>query len=187
MVLPISSVVLAAGLLAGAPNDPATPHLPYLPAATSHNLGGPPRVGFDVLAAFDHKKGKALPASVTKFHKKKVTVAGFMERENPGSGPVEFFLIINDACGCTGSPKLTEIVFCATPVNKTTHLRPGLVTVTGTLYTKEQYEQGQLVAIYALDAESIDGKPLAGPAPVGKPPSGGADAGTDASTRSIVE
>ena len=121
---------------------------------------GSPRVGFDVLAGFDYEKGKDLPATVTRFHKKRVSVGGFMEREFPGSGPVEFFLIINDACGCTGSPKLNEVVFCATPKGKTTHLRPGLVTVTGTLYVKEQVEMGEVIAVYAMDVDTINGDKL---------------------------
>jgi hypothetical protein len=120
-------------------------------------LGGqdPVKTSFAVLASFDYVEGKALPGEVTALDTKVVSISGFMQREVPGSGPVQQFLLINDACGCNGTPKLNEIVFCALPDGVTTDIKPGVVHVTGTLYVGEQREDGAVWAVYVLDADTI--------------------------------
>ena len=42
----------------------------------------PPKVGFDVLASFDYEEGVEPPKEVTKHHKQRVKIAGFMETED---------------------------------------------------------------------------------------------------------
>jgi hypothetical protein len=120
-----------------------------------HGGQDPVKTSFAVLAGFDWVEGKQLPAEVTAMDAKVVSISGFMQREVPGSGPVEQFLLINDACGCNGTPKLNEIVFCALPDGVTTDIKPGVVHVTGTLYVGEQREDGTVWGIYVLDADSI--------------------------------
>lgn len=117
----------------------------------------PPMVGFDQLAGFDYQVGMALPQSVTKYDQQTVRLTGFMARETEGTGQVEFFLLINDACGCEGTPKLNEIVYCAMPEGETTEILPGTVTVTGTMFVGEQSEEGIVIGIYALDVDAIKG------------------------------
>lgn len=115
----------------------------------------PVRTSFAVLAGFDWTPGMKLPDEVTKLDSQKVQIGGFMMRESPGSGPVAQFLLINDACGCTGTPKMNEIVFCAMPEGVTTDIKNGVVQVTGTLYVGEQKEEDEVVAIYVMDVDSI--------------------------------
>ncbi|MGE3171468.1 MAG: DUF3299 domain-containing protein [Planctomycetota bacterium] len=115
----------------------------------------PVETSFEVLAGFDYRPGMVLPAEVKKLDEQTVTLRGFMMREVPGSDPVGQFLLINDACGCNGTPKLNEIVYCALPDGVTTDVRPGIVHVTGKLYVGEQREDGEVFAIYVLDADRV--------------------------------
>ncbi len=115
----------------------------------------PVDVDFATLSNFDYVEGMKLPKAVTKYDEETVTISGFMAREDEGSGPVEFFLLINDACGCEGTPKLNEIVYCAMPEGETIEIQPGTVEVTGMLYVGEEKEDGFVVGIYSLDADSV--------------------------------
>jgi hypothetical protein len=119
-------------------------------------LGNDPiSVGFGKLAGFDYTEGMTLPTEVTDLDEKVVTLRGFMRREVPGSGPLNAFLLVNDACGCTGTPKMNEIVFCTLPDGVTTDEKTGLVTVTGKLYVGEEKEEGVVVMLYQMDADSV--------------------------------
>ena len=122
-------------------------------------VGAPPSdpvdVDFATLSGFDYIEGMELPSEVTYYNEKKVKVSGFMQREDGGDGPVEFFMLINDACGCEGTPRLNEIVFCAMPEGETTEILAGSVTVEGTLYVGEETDDGIVLAIYTLDADSV--------------------------------
>lgn len=115
----------------------------------------PVRTNFAVLAGYEWTAGMELPAEVKALDGKPIRVSGFMVREVPGSGPVSQFLLINDACGCNGTPKMNEIVFCALPEGQTLEVKAGVVEVTGTLWVGEQKEEGEVVAIYVLDADSV--------------------------------
>jgi hypothetical protein len=115
----------------------------------------PVTVDFATLAGFEYVEGMKLPESVTRFHEQTVKISGFMARECEGTGPVEFFLLINDACGCSGTPMLNEIVYCAMPEGETIEIEPGTVEVTGTMYVGEEKEDGFVVGIYSLDADSV--------------------------------
>ena len=117
--------------------------------------GEPLQVGFAKLAAFDYQDGMKLPKEVTDLDEKEVTIRGFMRRESPGSGPVDEFMLINDACGCNGTPKLNEIVFCALPDGVTMDIKPGVVHVTGKLYVGEEKEDGVVIALYTMDADVV--------------------------------
>ena len=117
--------------------------------------GDPIAVGFAKLAGFEWKEGQALPKEVTDLDEKEVTIRGFMQRETPGSGAVNQFLLINDACGCNGTPKLNEIVFCTLPDGVTMDIKPGVVSVTGKLYVGEEKEDDVVVMLYQMDADTV--------------------------------
>ena len=116
----------------------------------------PQRIGFDVLASYTWTEGMSLPKEVTKLDENLVTISGFMLREVPGGSPVDQFLIVNEACGCNGSPKLNEIVFCTLPDGVTMDIKPGIVSVTGKLYVGEEKEDGVVVMIYQMDADIVN-------------------------------
>ncbi len=118
-------------------------------------LADPIAVGFAKLASFEFKDGMTLPTEVTDLDQKEVTIRGFMVREVPGSGPVSQFLLINDACGCNGTPKLNEIVFCTLPTGVTMDIKTGVVSVTGKLYVGEEKEDGVVIMIYQMDADTV--------------------------------
>lgn len=117
--------------------------------------GEPLQVGFAKLAGFDFKDGMTLPKEVTDLDTKEVTIRGFMQREVPGSSAVNQFLLINDACGCNGTPKLNEIVFCTLPDGVTMDIKPGVVSVTGKFYVGEEKEDGVVVMLYQMDADTV--------------------------------
>jgi hypothetical protein len=126
-----------------------------LPALLLLAADDPLKVGFAKLAGFDYQEGMKLPKEVTDLDEKVVEIRGFMQRETPGSEPVNSFLLINDACGCTGTPKLNEIVFCTLPDGVTTEVKPGVVTVTGKMYVGEEKEDGVVIMLYQLDADTV--------------------------------
>jgi len=113
-------------------------------------------VDFASLSDFEYREGMTLPVHVTKLDRKTVRISGFMAREEPGEGPTEFFLLINDACGCEGMPKLNEVLFCAMPPGEKTTIRPGNVSVVGTLFVGEIEQDGYVVALYCLDVDRIE-------------------------------
>jgi len=78
-----------------------------------------------------------------------------MRREVPGGGPVNQFMLINDGCGCDGTPKMNEIVFCTLPDGVTMDVKPGIVTVTGKVYVGESKEDDIVVMIYQMDADTV--------------------------------
>lgn len=119
-------------------------------------LGGDPlKVGFATLAGFEWKDGTALPKEVTDLDEKEVTIRGFMQRESPGGGAVSEFMLVNDACGCNGTPKLNEVVFCTLPDGVTMDIKAGVVSVTGKLYVGEEKEDGVVVMLYQMDADTV--------------------------------
>ena len=73
MKLAISTLLCCA--LAGSTNDPI-------------------EVGFGTLAGFDYEEGMELPADVTGYDGKLVTVSGFMRREDGGDGATEYFMLV---------------------------------------------------------------------------------------------
>ena len=95
--------------------------------------GDPTEVGFDVLSGFDYVEGEELPEDITGYNGKSIKVSGFMRREDAGDGPTSTFMLVNDACGCDGTPKLNEIVFCAMPSGDTVEISASTITVTGTI------------------------------------------------------
>ena len=112
-------------------------------------------INFQVLSNFEYKQGAAVPESVTKYHEKKVKVGGFMASEDGSDGEVEYFILVNDACGCEGTPLLNEMIFCAMPEGKMTTIQPGTVWVTGTLYVEEEIEEGVAMSLYTMEVESV--------------------------------
>ena len=115
----------------------------------------PTKVGFSTLASFQYQEGMTLPKEITDLDEKSVTISGFMQREVAGSSPVNQFLLINEACGCNGTPKLNEVVFCTLPDGVTMDVKPGVVKVTGKFYVGEEKEDGVVVMIYQMDADTV--------------------------------
>jgi len=118
-------------------------------------VGDPTEINFAELSNFDYEEGKEMPESVTKHHKKLVKVGGFMATEDGVGGDVEYFILVNDACGCEGTPKLNEMIFCAMPVGQTVKIKPGTVSVTGTIHVEEEKEEGVVVSIYTMSVDSV--------------------------------
>jgi hypothetical protein len=129
--------------------------LPLLLGLLACLADDPTKVGFAVLAGFDYQEGMQLPKEVTDLDQKVVEVRGFMQREVPGSGPVGSFMLVNDACGCNGTPKLNEVIFCTLPDGTTIDVKTSTVTVTGKLFVGEEKEDGVVIMIYQMDADSV--------------------------------
>lgn len=125
-----------------------------LPSASVYS-SDPQELTFGILAGFDYKEGMTLPKEVSNYNRKQVRVSGFMATEDGSEGDVEYFIIINDACGCEGTPNMNEMVFCAMPEGKTTKLRDGRVMVTGTFYVSEEKEEGVVISLYGLEVDSV--------------------------------
>ena len=113
-------------------------------------------VDFATLSGFDYVEGMDLPSEVTDLDERTIRVPGFMNPEVDGEDDVEYFMLIDDACGCEGIPKLNEIIFCAMPEGETTDILSGTVFVEGTIYVGEQVEDGVVVSVYELDVDLIE-------------------------------
>lgn len=116
----------------------------------------PIATSFTTLAGFDYQPGMTLPAEVQALHEKVVKLQGFMKPEVDGETEVQYFLLVNDACGCDGTPMLNEIVFCAMPEDRNTKILPGVVRITGKLFVGEEKEGESVVGIYYLDVDKIE-------------------------------
>ena len=125
--------------------------LPSQPALSSE----PEELNFGILAGFDYEEGMELPEEVSKLNGKQVSVSGFMATEDGSEGDVEYFIIINDACGCEGTPKMNEMIFCIMPEGETTKLKDGRVTVVGKFHVSEEMEEGVVVSLYGLEVDSV--------------------------------
>ena len=90
-----------------------------------------------------------------KYHEKKITVGGFMNSEDDSTGELDFFILVNDACGCEGTPKLNEMIFCSMPEGETVALKPGTAWVTGKLFIEEEIDEGIVVSLYTMEVESV--------------------------------
>ena len=119
-------------------------------------LDEPEEISFQVLSNYEYKESMDLPKSVTKYHKKTIQVGGFMATEDGSGGEVEYFILVNDACGCEGTPRLNEMIFCAMPEGERTTIKPGTVSVTGTLYVEEEIEEGVVVSLYTMAVDSVN-------------------------------
>lgn len=128
--------------------------LALLPLSSSH--GDPEEIDFASLSDFDYVEGMTLPSHVTQHNRKTIKVSGFMAREDSGSGPTEYFMLINDACGCNGTPFLNEVVFCAMPAGEPTEMKPGTVTVTGQFFVGEERDNGVVLSLYRMDVTDIE-------------------------------
>lgn len=118
--------------------------------------GDPIPVNYPELSNFEYEEGMELPEFVTKYHEKKITISGFMKTEDGSiEGDVDYFILVNDACGCEGTPKLNEMIFCSMPEGQTTRLKPGNATVTGTLYVEEEIVDEIVVSLYSMSVESV--------------------------------
>lgn len=129
-----------------------------LGAALLLPTGDPTQVDFATLSGFDYVEGMELPTEVTQFDEEIVEISGFMKREDgvsARSDEVEYFMLVNDACGCEGTPKLNEIIFCAMAEGETTRILPGIVKVTGQMYVGEEVDDGVVLALYTMDVDSL--------------------------------
>lgn len=115
----------------------------------------PTPIDFASLSDFTWVRGMSLPTHVTKLDRVKISITGFMARDGGDTGPVDYFLLINDACGCNGIPFLNEIVFCDMPPGQKTDILPGIVTVEGTLYVGEVVYDDVVTSLYNLDVDKI--------------------------------
>lgn len=124
--------------------------------ALAPGFDDPEEVDFATLSDFDYTEGMTLPKKVTKFDGKKVKVSGFMATEDGGPGPSDYFLLINDACGCEGVPMLNEVIFCVTADGKPVKIEPGTVFLTGTLEVSEERDYGVVVSLYRMVVDKVD-------------------------------
>ena len=118
---------------------------------------GPRTVDFGLLASFEYREGMALPKGVTELDKKEVKVSGFMRGENGATEGLEFFMIVNEACGCAGEPKLNEVIYCAMPEGQKVNLSAAPVKVTGTMYVGEEKEGDYVTSLYRMEIQKIEG------------------------------
>ncbi|MEO0479895.1 MAG: DUF3299 domain-containing protein [Planctomycetota bacterium] len=123
---------------------------------SSSTLVDPTEVDFATLSGFDFKQGMDLPSEITAYNGTEIKVSGFMATEDGSPGPVSEFLLINDACGCEGTPKINEVIFCYMADGSQVEIDPGVVSVTGTLDVGEEVDYGVVLSLYRMEVTQID-------------------------------
>jgi hypothetical protein len=118
----------------------------------------PTPLDFTILAGFDYQEGQKLPDKVTKFDGKTIKIRGFMRPLEDGVGDkVSQFYLVNQACDCTGMPKLNEIILCTLPDGKTADIADDPVTVVGELSVGEERDADDYVtSIYRLKVTAFN-------------------------------
>ena len=134
-------------------------------------------VGFDVLATFKYEVPEDAPASKTNapaadpdtqipakvkaFSGKKVAVKGFMLPLKVEGGLVTELLLMRDqSMCCFGTvPKINEWIAVKMTTSGIKPVMDQAVTLYGTLKVGAMRENGYLVGIYQMDADTIDGPP----------------------------
>ena len=122
----------------------------------SDDLLGP--VTNDV-AAITAKTDALIPEAVRAFHRKKVSLKGFMLPLKVEGGLVTELLIMKDQSMCCygSTPKLNEWVSIKMTGAGVKALMDQPVTLFGRLHVGEMRENGYLVGIYKMDGEKMQG------------------------------
>ena len=110
----------------------------------------------DSLLFVDGALAAAGGMDIEELDKKEVRVSGFMRDENGATEGLEFFMIVNEACGCAGEPKLNEVIYCAMPGQKV-NLSAAPVKVTGTMYVGEEKDGDFVTSLYRMEIQKIEG------------------------------
>jgi hypothetical protein len=125
--------------------------------ATDTRRDDPIPIGFGLLASFDYQTGKALPDEIRRLDGRLVSVTGFMRSDDERTENIEWFVIINEACGCEGEPKLNEVLYCAMPEGQRTNVLPGSVKVTGILLVGEdKMDDGFVLSLYRMEVIRVE-------------------------------
>lgn len=135
-------------------------------------------VGFDKLSAFNFeisdeilqagttnaaavaaKTAELIPKAVRDFDQKRIALKGFMLPLKVEGGKVTEMLIMRDqSMCCYGSvPKINEWVSVRMVGEGVKPIMDQAVTLYGTLHVGEMRENGNLVGIYKIDGEHLDG------------------------------
>jgi hypothetical protein len=116
----------------------------------------PRRIDFGTLSSFEYEEGKPLPKEVRDLDKKEIRISGFMRGENGATQDLEVFMIVNEACGCSGDPKLNEVLYCAMPEGQKVNAIAGSVLITGTILVGEEKEDGYVVSLYRVEVTKVE-------------------------------
>jgi len=125
--------------------------LAALPAADE-----PRRIDFGTLAAFEYKEGMTLPKEVRDLDGKEIRISGFMRGDNGATENLEAFMIVNESCGCSGEPKLNEVIYCTMPYGQKVNAIAGSVLITGTFHASEEKEDGYVLSLYRVDVTKVE-------------------------------
>ena len=104
------------------------------------------------LSSIDYEEGKPLPEKVTKLDGQRVRISGYMDVGTQEG--VKEFRLASDNCGCNGR-KVHHFVKVKMK-DKTIGYTPNVIKVTGTLAVGEEKEDGYVVSLYRLEAESVE-------------------------------
>jgi hypothetical protein len=156
------------------PTANAPANLPGIGTATEPLLPGYTDVGFEKLAGFDFPltdalvKGMAqptapgqIPDDVRKLDGQRAGIRGFLlPVKMDGGRAVEFLLMRDRSFCCYGAPpRINQWITVRVKERGVKPVMDQVITVYGTFHVGEMRENGQLVGIYALDADRVTGLP----------------------------
>jgi hypothetical protein len=156
------------------PTANAPANLPGIGTATEPLLPGYAEVNFEKLAGFDFPLTDALvkgiaqttepgeiPDDVRKLDGQRAGVRGFLLPVKMDNGLVVEFLLMRDRSFCCygAPPRINQWITVRMKDRGVKPVMDQVITVYGTLHVGEMRENGQLVGIYALDADRVTGLP----------------------------
>ena len=116
----------------------------------------PRRIDFGILSSFEYKQGVTLPKEVRDLDGKEIRISGFMRGDNGATDNLDSFIIVNESCGCSGEPKINEVLYCTMPEGQKVNAIAGSVLITGTLHASEEIEDGYVISLYRVDVTKVE-------------------------------
>lgn len=112
----------------------------------------PVEVSLAKLTSIDYKRGQELPVDIKELDGQRVSIRGFMALDTLEGETV--FPLVTDSCGC-GQSKVHHFVEVSLTEGTTTYT-PQELTVIGELSVGEVTEDGFVLSLYRLTAESVE-------------------------------
>lgn len=112
-------------------------------------LEDPIEIEITTLSEFDFTQGMDLPKQVTELDGIRVIFEAYMHNETKDDATT--FLVVGDACMCSGTPLPNHFVEITLDSGTTGH-RPGLMSFEGVLEVSEELDDlGLVKSLYRLD------------------------------------
>lgn len=131
--------------------------------------GGPKPIDFWIISGYNYNPAQpfdpspryrpnAIPPAIRALDGQKVTISGNAMAVDYSSGLMSEFILnaTIDACGFGEAPRINEWIYVRMANGRKTQVYTAMdMTITGTFRIKEEVEDGRLIGLYSIDADSV--------------------------------